>query len=80
MQEMEIKHGFQFIAAFLATSQEIEKQYLYYENKNVSPDPMRDIFNIAFHHSLDRVISRKEHIDLIITAYEDFKKRRIEKA
>lgn len=74
MKAMEEKHGFTFIAGFLATSPEIERQYLDYKSKS-EPDSKKDFFNIAFHHSLDRTITRKEHTAMIINAYEDYKKK-----
>ncbi|MDD5589517.1 MAG: hypothetical protein PHP92_05655 [Candidatus Nanoarchaeia archaeon] len=75
MKEMEDKHGFEFIAGFLATSKAIEKQYLDYKNKK-KPDIIRDFYHIAFHHSMDRTITKHEHITLIINAYQDYKNKR----
>jgi len=73
MQEMEQKHGTQFILDFLKTSPTIKKQYTDIVDKN--KNAFKDYFNVLFHHSLDRIITQQEHIDMIMKAFENYKKK-----
>ena len=75
MAEMELKYGSEWIAKFLAQSKAIKLQYIDVIAKPEKKNLLKDFYNIAFHHSLDRTITREEHIGLIITAYEDYKKK-----